>query len=176
MTSQVIASEVQNEEKAIDREKVCLVMAVMEVIEWLSLSHRQKCPLLLRVFLSLNGRHNNCNDYSRSECPANELQVYTWTDATLKEITGLVREVNVESRRKGTYFDFALVYPDPRSAVYRMRDIGSTCSGVKGVDDNKTLSECRFQIGDHLDISIQLPNERRVQNRRNERNDRRDRY
>jgi len=86
--------------------------------------------------------------------------VYTWTDATLKEITGLVREVNPESRRKGTFFDFALVYPDPRTPAYRMRDIGSTCSGSKGPDDAKTLAEARFQIGDYLDIAIQTPNDR----------------
>ena len=104
--------------------------------------------------------------------------MYTWTDATLKEITGLVKEVNPESRRKGTYFDFALVYPDPRTPTYRMREIGSTCSGVKGVDDSKTLADCRFQIGDFLDIAVMAPNERprgppiRRNDRRDDRRDR----
>ena len=46
--------------------------------------------------------------------PTNELQMYTWMDATLKELTGLIKEVNPESRRRGTYFDFAIVYPDLR--------------------------------------------------------------
>ena len=41
--------------------------------------------------------------------PSNELQMYTWLDATLKELEGLVKEVNPEARRRGTYFDFALV-------------------------------------------------------------------
>jgi len=161
MTSAVVPTQdIQNESKPIDREK--------------------KCPLLLRVFLSLNGRHNPVNDYSRNECPTNELQVYTWTDATLKEIAGLVREVNEESRRRGTYFDFALVYPDPRTPAYRMRDIGTTCCGAKSADDSKTLADCRFQIGDYLDIAIQVPKEaydrRGPPNRRNDRrDDRRDR-
>ncbi|XP_054163056.1 histone deacetylase complex subunit SAP18-like [Oppia nitens] len=146
MTSHVVTAEPVAEEKPIDREK--------------------KCPLLLRVFLSMNGRHNNCNEFSRNECPPNELQVYTWTDATLKEITGLVKEVNPDARRKGTFFDFALVYPDPRGPIYRMRDIGTTCSGVKNPDDIKTLADCRFQIGDYLDIAIQTPTDRRPVNRR----------
>jgi len=122
------------------------------------------CPLLLRVFLS-NGRHHSISEYLRASIPSNELKVYTWTDTTLKELTGLVKEVNPESRRRGTYFDFALVFPDSRNPSYRMRDIGSTCSGVKGVDDSKTLSQCRFQIGDYLDIAIQSPQQRSQQRR-----------
>ena len=80
--------------------------------------------------------------------PTNELQIYTWKDATLKELTSLVREVNPESRRKGTFFDFALVYPCQASRGsyqrshnqfmdYQSRDIGTTVSGRKGVDDSK---------------------------------------
>ncbi|XP_076307704.1 LOW QUALITY PROTEIN: 17S U2 SnRNP complex component HTATSF1-like [Tachypleus tridentatus] len=114
------------------------------------------CPLLLRVFIN-TGRHHPLSDYSRGNVPANELQIYTWMDATLKELTSLVKEVNPDARRKGTYFDFALVIPDHRGIGCRMTDIGSTCSGQKGVDDNKTLSQCRFQIGDFMDIAISPP-------------------
>jgi histone deacetylase complex subunit SAP18 len=97
------------------------------------------------------------SDYSRGGTPSNELQIYTWTDATLKELTSLVKEVNVEARQKGTFFDFAIVYPDPRSSVYRIREIGSTCSGRKGVDDAVTLASKDFVIGDYLDIAITPP-------------------
>jgi len=75
-------------------------------------------------------------------------------------LTGLVKEVNPEARRKGTFFDFALLFPDQRTPGYRMRDIGSTCSGQKGVDDGKTLAQCRFMIGDYLDIAITPPQSR----------------
>ncbi|XP_035214156.1 histone deacetylase complex subunit SAP18-like [Stegodyphus dumicola] len=81
-------------------------------------------------------------------------------DATLKELTGLVKEVNPDSRRKGTYFDFALVFPDGRGPGYRMRDIGTTISGQKGLEDSKTLYGCRFKIGDYLDIAISPPTPR----------------
>lgn len=40
-------------------------------------------------------------------------------DATLKELTSLVKEVYPEARKKGTYFAFAIVYPDPKRQVYR---------------------------------------------------------
>ena len=65
-------------------------------------------------------------------------------DATLREITGLVKEVNPDARNKGTYFDFSLVSPEVRNSGYRMREIGVTCSGQKGADDNKTLSQARY--------------------------------
>ncbi|CAL1261251.1 unnamed protein product [Larinioides sclopetarius] len=117
------------------------------------------CPLLLRIFIS-SGRHNSVSDFSRGRVPENEFQVHTWMDASLKELTQLVQAINTESRRKDTYFDFALVFPDTRSSGYRMRDIGSTCSGQKGPDDEKTLTSCRFQIGDFLDIAITPPSNR----------------
>ncbi|XP_054271186.1 histone deacetylase complex subunit SAP18-like [Macrosteles quadrilineatus] len=123
-------------EKPVDREKTC--------------------PLLLRVFCC-NGRHNNSQEYRNGNVPANELQIYTWMDATLREITSLVKEVNPEARRKGTMFDFALVFPNPTTPGYRFRDVGTTISGQKGPDDPKTLSQLRFTIGDYMDVCISPP-------------------
>ena len=88
-------------------------------------------------------------------------------DASLKELTSLVREVNPDSRKKGTYFDFAVISPamgrgqvTPSGAYchYTSRDIGTTVSGTKGMDDNKTLAQARFTIGDYIDIAITPPN------------------
>lgn len=56
------------------------------------------------------GRHHSVGEYAHGEVPSNELQIYTWQDATLRELTTLVRDVNPDTRRKGTFFDFALVY------------------------------------------------------------------
>jgi len=82
-------------------------------------------------------------------------------DATLKELTGLIKEVNPESRRRGTYFDFAVVYPDLRQGPRcNTRDIGTTVAGQRGPDDNMTLKEAKFCIGDYLDVSINPPSGR----------------
>jgi len=125
-----------NADKPVDREKTC--------------------PLLLRVFLA-NVRHHPLSDYSRGQVPQNELQVYTWMDASLRELTGLIKEVNREARKKGTVFQFALVFPDRNNSMYRFRDIGTTVSGQKSPDDSKTLRDFRFTIGDYLDIAITPP-------------------
>ncbi|GAB0094990.1 Histone deacetylase complex subunit SAP18 [Sergentomyia squamirostris] len=134
----MIVEEKQPPTKVVDREKTC--------------------PLLLRVFCS-TGRHHSAVEYAHGNVPSNELQIYTWQDATLRELTTLVRDVNPETRRKGTYFDFALVFPE--RGQYRMREIGVTCSGSKGADDAKTLYQAKFCIGDYLDINITPPMRKR---------------
>lgn len=42
------------------------------------------------------------------------IQVYTWPDASLRELTDLVKEVQPAARRSTARLDFALVYPDKR--------------------------------------------------------------
>lgn len=148
--------------------------------------------MLLRVFCS-TGRHHSASEFQHGNVPSNELQVsfniyinkldeltkqifvyseqkkkkiYTWQDATLRELTALVRDVNPETRRKGTYFDFALVSPDPFSPGYRMRDIGVTCSGQRNPDDGLSLAQAKFTIGDYMDINITPPNRVPQQRRR----------
>ncbi|NP_001265930.1 Histone deacetylase complex subunit SAP18 [Salmo salar] len=125
-------------EKPIDREKTC--------------------PLLLRVFTTNGGRHHRGDEFARGQVPSSELQIYTWMDASLKELTSLVKEVYPEARKKGTHFGFAIVYPEPKRNGYRVKDIGNTMSGRKGENDSMTLQSQRFQIGDYLDIAITPPN------------------
>ena len=81
-------------------------------------------------------------------------------DASLKELAGLVKQVNPEARKRGTCFEFAVVYPDLRTSSYRSRDIGNVRAGKKGPDDNTTLAECKFTIGDYVDIAVIPPNGR----------------
>nr|XP_054599148.1 histone deacetylase complex subunit SAP18 isoform X1 [Nothobranchius furzeri] len=143
LESRITQEEIKKEpEKPIDREKVNV---------W-------TCPLLLRVFTTNSGRHHRIEEFSRGNVPSSELQIYTWMDATLKELTGLVKEVYPEARKKGTHFSFAIVYPEPRGKMYKLKEIGSTMSGRKGLEDSMTLQSQRFQIGDYLDIAITPPN------------------
>ncbi|CAG9772131.1 unnamed protein product [Ceutorhynchus assimilis] len=117
----------------------------------------QVCPFLLRVFVSSSGHHHKLTEYHKGNTPSNELQIYTWKDATLYELTQLVKEVNPEARLRGTKFSFALVFPDFKGPFYRLREIGSTLTGVKGPDDQKTLGSSRITIGDYMDIAITPP-------------------
>ncbi len=109
----------------------------------------------MRVFCNTNGRHNRNSDYNRG-VPGNELQIYTWLDATLKELTRLITEVYPNTKVKGTVFSFAVCWPSPRLSVFTMKDIGRTVIGQKGPDDNMTLKQKQFVIGDYLDVAISI--------------------
>lgn len=113
------AGELITEEKkedSVDRQKASTAWLISA---WSKLPHLQVCPFLLRVFVSSSGQHHKVSEYHKGNTPSNELQIYTWKDATLHELTQLVKEVNPETRRKGTKFSFALVYPDFKSPMYR---------------------------------------------------------
>lgn len=144
----------EKKDDAIDRQKVNVLVLILPSFYF---NFFQICPFLLRVFVSSNGIHHKPSEYNRGNTPQNELQIYTWRDATLHEITQLVKEVNPEARRKGTKFSFALVYPDFKQAVYRIREVGFTMTGVKCSDDLKTLGQLRVTIGDYMDIAITPP-------------------
>ena len=73
----------------------------------------------------------------------------------------LVKEVNPDARRKGTCFDFAIVFPNFGRGVYTLKEIGTTYAGQKGQDDSISLQSKKFQIGDFLDIAISMPRKER---------------
>uniref|UniRef100_A0A061R694 Histone deacetylase complex subunit SAP18 n=1 Tax=Tetraselmis sp. GSL018 TaxID=582737 RepID=A0A061R694_9CHLO len=111
------------------------------------------CPLLLRVFPKLGGHHKLEEFQKGSELPKGEVQVYTWMDATLRELTDLVKEVQPPARKPHARLSFSFVYPDRRGRNV-MRQVGMVISGKQGDDDSKTLKQLNFQIGDYLDVAI----------------------
>ena len=50
-------------------------------------------------------------------------------DATLKELASLIKQMNPDARKKGTFIDFYVVFPQSLHGKYVQRDIGSVCVG-----------------------------------------------
>jgi len=117
------------------------------------------CPMLLRMFVC-NGRHHPLSDYRRGSTPPNGLQVYTWKDATLKELSNLVQEINPETKRRGTVFEFALIYIDQMKLNVRTRELGTVIVGQQGFEDNTQLGQSTFSVGDHIDVAVSYPSVR----------------
>ncbi|KAK9198547.1 hypothetical protein WN944_013732 [Citrus x changshan-huyou] len=140
------------------------------------------CPLLLRVSLSLCfsklsmaaasasllcDRMKPGEDFAvRGKEPKDEVQIYTWKDATLRELTDLVlrptleyrgirREVAPEARRRNAELSVAFVYPD-KHGRFVLKQVGMTHSYGNGrrLDDSKALAELNFESGDYLDVAI----------------------
>mmetsp|Transcript_15893 Transcript_15893/g.47819 ORF Transcript_15893/g.47819 Transcript_15893/m.47819 type:complete len:239 (+) Transcript_15893:198-914(+) len=113
------------------------------------------CPLLLRVF-HRQGGHHRLEEFARvtgREEIDDEVQIYTWPDATLRELSDLVKEVQPAARRPTSRMGFALVYPDRRGHNV-MRIVGQVHSSRSGEDDTKTLRAIKFQTGDYLSVAV----------------------
>jgi|EP00953_Heterococcus_sp_UTEX-ZZ885_P023545 histone deacetylase complex subunit SAP18 len=122
---------------------------VAEIIE-----RHKVCPLLLRCFWR-HGVHHRPEQFQLDEAlPTNdELQIYTWQDASLREIATLVQGVNDLARRRNARLEFSIVYPD-RTGKMVMREVGVVHSTRAGPPDQSTLRDLKFQTGDYLDIAI----------------------
>jgi histone deacetylase complex subunit SAP18 len=125
---------------AIDREKVC--------------------PLLLRVFPK-TGSHYEPEEFEDDPArapptgvePKDEVQMYTWQDATLRELCELVKEVFGAARRPSARLSFALIYPDSRGRKV-LRQIGVVHSTRTGQDDTVALRDVKFETGDFLSVAV----------------------
>ncbi|KAF4322614.1 hypothetical protein BBO99_00003759 [Phytophthora kernoviae] len=130
------------EERAIDREK--------------------HCPFLLRVFFSSDA-HNRHDSFdittevfeALDEKPiANELHIYTWPDATLREIADLVQDSNADAQTPNKRLSICVV-SETRDGRVLMRKVGFVNSSHRRcADDMKTLASVRFQPGDLLDMAL----------------------
>jgi histone deacetylase complex subunit SAP18 len=71
-------------------------------------------PVFLRCFWKLQ-RHHHIAEYrnvSKDVFPSREVQVYTWPDATLREITELLKEAIQEIREPMVLLHYNLVCVD----------------------------------------------------------------
>lgn len=53
--------------------------------------------------------------------------------------------------------ELILVTPDRFTNRMNIRNIGVTINGTRGVDDAKTLADCKFEVGDYIDVAIIPP-------------------
>lgn len=90
-------------------------------------------------------------DLSKKYLCFQEIIIYTWPDATLEELSELIREALPESRG-AVKLIFSQVFPN-FDGNFQMRKLGQIFDGVE-TDNNKTLASLNFEIGDYLDISI----------------------
>ncbi|KAL8490435.1 hypothetical protein ACS0TY_026077 [Phlomoides rotata] len=112
------------------------------------IDREKTCPLLLRVFTKVGGHHSDDDFAVRGKEPKDEVQIYTWLDATLRELTDLVKEVAPEARRRDAILSFAFVYPDKRGR-FVVKEVGRTFSypNARRPDSgSKALGDLSFQV------------------------------
>jgi len=113
------------------------------------------CPSLLRMFPSLD-HHNLVESYHGGKLPENGVDLYTWQDATLEELTNVINAAKRVARHPTARFSFSLVYPNVHG-VFVMKEVGTTSNSASTPDAHKTLRELDWEIGDYLDVAIIIP-------------------
>lgn len=119
------------------------------------IDREKHCPFLLRVFFSV-GSHNRTEAFEALDDKpiANELHIYTWPDATLREIADLVQDANPDAQKANKRLSVCVV-SETRDSRMLMRKVGYVNSSRRrSADDSKTLASVRFHPGDLLDIAL----------------------
>ena len=114
------------------------------------------CPFLLRIFYKINS-YNSLNLFKEPPFPS-ELNIYTWEDADLEELAKFIhiafKNTVLESY---DYYKFSRIFYDAKGTLLR-DEIGCVVINNKSsklnINNNKTLKEIGFQIGDYFDINI----------------------
>ena len=126
----------ENDDTYVDREKVC--------------------PFLLRIFYKINS-YNSLNLFKEPPFPS-ELNIYTWEDADLEELAKFIN-IAFQNTVLGSYdyYKFSRIFYDAKGTLLR-DEIGCVVINNKSsklnINNNKTLKEIGFQIGDYFDINI----------------------
>ena len=99
--------------------------------------------------------------YEQGHLLENELQIQIWMDATLRELTQLINNVNPDGRR-GKQFDFSIVTADDSHNYYYLKDIENSKNGKQQSDAQIQLGHKRFYIGDYLDVAISYKSQQQI--------------
>jgi len=113
----------------------------------------QISPFLVRVFIKHNQPFKDEDFLVRGKEPGEERYLHCWKDMNLRDITELLKEVDVTLRGWGTRAKYSFVYPDKRGKNV-MKEVGLIDSHREGRDDLKTLDGLHFQTGDFVAVEV----------------------
>lgn len=145
----------KDEDKKSKEDKSSTTKDKTETKEKFSVDREKVCPFLLRVFCK-KGSHHRIEDFTINRQPVeDEIQIYTWKDASLRELASLLAEVDPKYAKHGTSISFKAVYLDNIRARYNSKDLGVVNLSKPAKTDDTTLDENKFIIGDFIDVAIQ---------------------
>ncbi|KAF3940078.1 hypothetical protein ABW19_dt0201119 [Dactylella cylindrospora] len=123
-------------------------------------------PFLLKVFYKVNSFHR-LDDFRSTSQPSSLVEVYTWKDCTLSELTTLLLSALPSLATSATKCSFRLIYADTKTNRYTSQELGNILlpltgpganggSGSGGGADKLSLDEARFVVGDWIDVAVTL--------------------
>ncbi|KAI0832889.1 Sin3 associated polypeptide p18-domain-containing protein [Trametes gibbosa] len=150
-----------------------------------TLDREKTAPFLVRTFVKI-GTFHRLQQFEDGPLPsADEQQVYTWKDATLREVLTTLRSTapsTTEFRHPLARYSFRAVFADPAArGRYSQKELGTVYSrdilgepgsldrtaprlleddepeSAPGSEKDRTLEELRFSPGDYLCVAVHLP-------------------
>jgi hypothetical protein len=85
------------------------------------------------VYIQNDAHHSAASFAVRGAEPTEDsILIYTWLDASLRELAGLIQQVNPEARSKAREISFAFVYPDRSgtNVIKHVQTIGTTAAAT----------------------------------------------
>lgn len=115
-------------------------------------------PFLLNLYYRQGGFHR-LDDFRSHSQPREHIQIYTWRDCTLHELSILLSDALPAICPPRSRCGFRLIYADTRygNARYTSKDLGAVVpSGDVTLDQvaKKTLNEVSFVVGDWIDVAV----------------------
>jgi hypothetical protein len=109
----------------------------------------ETCPTLIRTFYQRN-EHHTIADFVKS-LPSPELYIYTWRDATLRELAyTIVRSAKLSDVQ---FVSFNMVFPDLALGGWGLRALATVDLKTAGPPDAATLESYGFQPGYYFDVA-----------------------
>jgi len=102
----------------------------------MEIDRTKTCPLLLRCFWKLH-RHHALSEYrnvAKDIHPTQEVQIYTWQNATLRELSDLLKDVIHGARDKNASLSINLVYVDFRDGRFASRQVFKLFSSLLSIN------------------------------------------
>ncbi|KAI0690858.1 Sin3 associated polypeptide p18-domain-containing protein [Cytidiella melzeri] len=148
------------------------------------IDREKTAPFLIRAFIKVGGFHR-LTQFEDGPLPiVDEQQIFTWKDATLREVLTTLRSTappSPEYRHPLARYSFRAVFADAANrGRVAQKDIGTVYSrdilgepgtlespaprlvtddepATTSVDEERTLDELRFVPGDYMCVMVQLP-------------------
>jgi hypothetical protein len=115
----------------------------------MAVNRLETCPTLIRTFCQRND-HHAVADYVKS-LPSPELYLYTWRDATLREVAyTIVRSAKLTDVQ---CVSFNMVLPDLKFGGWIMRPLDQVDLKNSADTDTATLESFGFQPGYFFDVA-----------------------
>ena len=104
------------------------------------------CPLLLRVF-PRHGTHHRIEEFADRKKLPDEIAIYTWMDADLKELSDLIKDVQPAARGRNARISFSFIYPDRKGRNVMRQVRRAACMGCRAAGAGRSAGTRRRMRG-----------------------------